>query len=229
MFYEIPEHVEGVKKRYPNTKFPQAEIMVNPVITAVSQDTQNFNHGCLSVPSPNRCAVQSPMKMSVTYQNFMEKMRTKQATSNGVDAVVLWHELTHILDGKTYMDVTLESLPLDNLLLFKKRVQNELQNRQGDHHEHLPELTVPPFHFSVKINNAGFPRLDSKELADALPKMTDETLTGLYNQAHRLLKKNQYITDESRKAVPGLSIYSTKNGQNHLEAEPVSGLTKAKL
>ncbi|MGH7249597.1 MAG: peptide deformylase, partial [Minisyncoccia bacterium] len=103
IFNEIPEHVAGVARRYPNAKFPQATIMVNPEITSVSQESQRFNHACLSVPCGNRCAVMSPMEISVTYQDPFENMQTKQVRCAGMDAVVLWHELTHILEGKTYM------------------------------------------------------------------------------------------------------------------------------
>jgi peptide deformylase len=190
VFHDIPEHVTGVERRYPGTKFPQAMIMVNPVITAVSKETQNFNHACLSVPCANRCTVVSPMEMNVTYQDPSEEMRLKEVKLSGIDAVVLWHELTHIIDGKTYMDVTFETLPIEDLVQFQKMVHNEIQRRQDEGYAEVPELTVPPFHFSVKVNNIGVPRLDSKELAEVLSKMTEETLSGLLNQVSASLKKS---------------------------------------
>ncbi|MDI1353146.1 MAG: peptide deformylase [bacterium] len=190
VFHDIQEHATGVARRYPSTKFPQAMVMVNPEITAVSNETQKFNHACLSVPCANRCAVVSPMEMSVKYQDPLEEMRVKEVELSGVDAVVLWHELTHIIYGKTYMDVTFEVLPIEELMQFQKMAHSEIQGRQDKSYAQVPTLTVPPFHFSVKVNDIGEPRLDAKELSDVLPKMTEETLSGLLIQANLVLKKS---------------------------------------
>lgn len=189
VFHDIQEHAAGVARRYPGTKFPQAMVMVNPEITAVSQETQKFNHACLSVPCANRCTVVSPMEMQVKYQDPLEKMRIKEVLVSGVDAVVLWHELTHIIYGKTYMDVIFEELPIDELMQFKKMVCSEIQVRKNKNYTQVPTLIVPPFHFSVKVNDLGEPRLDAQELAEVLPKMTEETLSGLLNQVNLVLKK----------------------------------------
>ncbi|MBA2650768.1 MAG: peptide deformylase [Tatlockia sp.] len=229
VFYEISEHVQGVERRYPSTKFPQARIMINPVITAISQETQSFNHGCLSVPCSNRCTVLSPIEMSVTYKDPIEEMSLNQVTFSGVNAVVLWHELTHILSGKTYMDVIFESLSLEDLNQFQKMLLDELQNRTVENYNYLPELTVPPFHLSVKANSLGFTRLDKTELDNVLPNMTDETLAGLLNQAQCVLrKKNREISELLKKSSP-LFIDSDGNRRHHLKAENTSGVLLSKL
>lgn len=203
VFNDIKEHVSGVERRYPGTIFPQAKIMVNPVITAVSKESQNFNHACLSVPCANRCAVNSPMELSVRYNDFLDGMCLKDNIYKGIDAVVLWHELTHIIGGKTYIDVTFESLCIEELLKFKKMLVNETINRQNKYHSHLPTLTVPPFYFSVKIDN-GISRLDIKELAKVLPEMSDETLEGLLTQASFVIKKKLL----SNQSVSSLSVFA---------------------
>ena len=182
VFYENPDHVIGVGRRYPGTKFPQAKIMLNPVITAVSKETQQFNHACLSVPCANRCAVLSPMEMSVKYQDPLNKGVVNEDVFTGIDAVVLWHELTHIVYGKTYMDITFESLSVEDLLQFKKMLTDEMKHRLEDYYSHLPDLSVSPFHFSVKINKEGNPKLDPIELTAVLPNMSEDTLYGLYSR-----------------------------------------------
>jgi peptide deformylase len=209
VFYEIPQHVIGVEKRYPGTKFPQAKIMLNPVITAVSKETQQFNHACLSVPCANRCAVLSPMEIIVKYQDPMDKMIVKEDKYTGIDAVVLWHELTHIVYGKTYMDVTFESLPVEDLLQFQKMLTNEMKSRQEKSYSQVPELSVPPFHFSVKINKESIPKLAHEELAAVLPKMSEDTLYGLLNQANELLKKKKMISNNDLLQVSHLSVFSS--------------------
>lgn len=207
VFYDTPEHVMGVEKRYPGTKFPPAMIMLNPVITTMSKETQSFNHACLSVPCGNRCAVMSPLEMGVRYQDPLDDMRIREVKLTGVDAVVLWHELTHVIHGKTYMDVTFESLPVEDLFQFRKMLHEEIQHRKTDVYAQVPELSVPPFYFSVKVGDTGVTRLDARELAEVLPKIAEQTVLGLLLQASEILKKKQNINDESPRA-PTLSVFS---------------------
>ncbi|MDI1353145.1 MAG: hypothetical protein PSV35_10340, partial [bacterium] len=107
-----------------------------------------------------------------------------QARSN------LNEECISLLAKNTAQEVV-EQLPKD-LIQFQTMAHHEIQRRQDEDYAQIPELTVPPFHFSVKVNDMGVPRLDSKELADVLSKMTEETLSGLLNQASASLKKKQY-------------------------------------
>ncbi|MFC3908829.1 peptide deformylase [Legionella dresdenensis] len=223
VFYDSPEHVSGVEKRYPGTTFPAAVIMVNPIIISVSQETQNFNHACLSVPCPNRCAVKSPVEISVAYQDPAKNMQSQQVTLKGVDAVVLWHELTHILDGKTYMDVTFENLPLDDLAQFQKMVDEELYKRQKEEFTYLPQLTVPPFYFSVKMEQNGTTKLDINELANVLPRMAEETLDGLRTQANRLLK-NEKKQEGALKGLLRLSIHANSQSIPESNVQIVSDI-----
>lgn len=191
VFHDIIEHATGVAKRYPGTKFPQAMIMVNPIITNVSKETQKFNHACLSVPCANRCTVISPIEMSVKYQDPLDALCIKEVALTGIDAVVLWHELTHIIYGKTYIDVTFDSLSIEDLIVFKEMTHLEIQRRQNESYSEVPELSVPPFHLSVKESSCGTLKLDPKELGEVLPKMTNETLFGLMVQEGIYLKKRQ--------------------------------------
>lgn len=229
VFYESVSHVEGVEKRYPGTKFPQAKIMLNPVITSVSKDMQQFNHACLSVPCGNRCAVLSPVEIRVKYKDPLDKMAIKEASYKGIDAVVLWHELTHILDGKTYLDVTFEALSEDQLLKFFTMLNAEIKHRLIDSQLNIPELSVPPFHLSVKINAEGIPQLDSDELAAVLPKMTDETLSGLLSQANLQLKKKCVIESDKPPRITHTSFFSLMESPNSGRDPVRKGFMQAKL
>lgn len=209
VFYDIQEHVIGVGRRYPGVKFPPAMMMVNPIITSVSKEKQSFNHACLSVPCANRCSVMSPMEITVRYQDPLEELRQTEILLSGIDAVVLWHELTHIIDGKTYMDVTFEKLSIEELRLFQSMGQTEMLRRQNASHNQILSLTVPPFHFSVKIGDtAGALRLDKDELTEVLPKMTKETLSGLLQQANIALKKKQ-VMDLKCLQVSSMSVFES--------------------
>lgn len=178
VFYESKEHVEGAKMRYPNVTFPQAMIMLNPTIIASSKTLQHFNHGCLSVPSPNRCQIQSPEELTIQYQNPLDNMSLVNLSMNGIDAVVLWHELNHILGGKTYIDTALAALDSKTLAKLENMLAAEQHKRFIPSHP-IPELTVPPFYLTVAIDAQGSSVLDIDKLQEVLPKMTDETLAGL--------------------------------------------------
>ena len=177
VFYEIPKHIEGVNRRYPNVIFPEARIMVNPVILSSSKKMQNFKHACLSVPSPNRCTISSPEEIEVAYRDPLKAMHSVSITMKGMDAVVLWHELNHILDGKTYLDTAIASLTSKDLSLLETMISAEYSARQLK--ATIPILTVPPFYHTILIHEDGQIRLDTKVLEEALAKMTEETLLGL--------------------------------------------------
>lgn len=192
IFDDIPEHVAGVARRYPGTLFPSAKIMVNPVIISFSEETQNFNHACLSVPTPNKCCIKSPDEITVAYRDAAQDMANVTLTMKGIDAVVLWHELNHILDGKTYIDTAFESLAPDDLNVVKDMLIAEKERREmsairpSGIEDTIPQLTVPPFHFTVKMNSENIPTVDRAEIAAVLLKMTTETIDGLITRCKLL-------------------------------------------
>ena len=202
VFYDSSSHIEGVAKRYPGTKFPEARIMLNPIIINSSVETQNFNHGCLSVPCSNRCEVSSPNEITVRYQDPTNNMTSNQITLNGIDSVVLWHELTHIIGGKTYMDVTFNALDIEQLTLFESILLQEQVSRNDGNYS-IPEIMVPPFHFTVKVKD-GKPMVDQSALEGLLSKITNETLNGL------LLQCQNSLALRGKKPIDSTSLFLSK-------------------
>lgn len=198
VFHESIEHMAGLRKRYPNVEFPQAMIMINPVILSVSEKKQHFKHACLSVPSPNRCEVQSPEEMEVRYLDPGQSMKMTTAVLKGTAAVALWHEMNHILEGKTYIDTVLGCLSVTDLTMFNQMVNQELMHRQSN--PVIPELSVPPFYFTITINEQGQSVLNTQIFAEILPKMTLETLIGMEKRSHILLQ-----TQADLPQLPGLN------------------------
>ena len=194
VFKENPAHVQGVARRYPGANFPAAMIMVNPKIISRSERVQNFKHACLSVPSPNRCEVQSPEEITVEYLDPTKNMARVRVSLKGMDAVVLWHEMNHIIDGKTYIDTALASLTPADLSKFATLVADELSRRRIE--PVVPELTVPPFYFTITINEQGKAHLDEVKLTDVLPKLTTETLNGFLSQCYALKEEAQGIAEK---------------------------------
>lgn len=186
VFYESEEHVAGVQKRYPTVLFPEALIMVNPVVLERSQTTQAFNHGCLSVPCPNRCTVESPQEMTVEYLNPLANMDTTISVLKDKAAVALWHEMNHILDGKTYIDTALASLDEKDLHTFKSLVESECNRRQPN--QVVSELINPPFYVSITLDEDKNPQLNEKVLNEVLAKMTLGTLIGIKERCSLLVE-----------------------------------------
>lgn len=73
---------------------------INPQIEFLSDDTQSFWEGCLSVPGL-RGLVERPTHVRVTYLN--EKGEEKVLEASGFLATVLQHELDHLF-GILYVD-----------------------------------------------------------------------------------------------------------------------------
>lgn len=179
VFYEIPTHIEAVTGRYPNSNFPQAQIIVNPRVINSSEKMQSFNHACLSIPCANRCEVKSPQQLVVQFQDPLRDMLLVTKEYEDLDAVVLWHELNHILEGNTYLDTVFASLTQKELLLFKSLLKNELDNRRDVGACSCESLSGPPFYFTVKLNEQMKSQLVEQQLEKLLPQVNDELLRGL--------------------------------------------------
>ena len=181
--------------RYPNTIFPKARTMVNPELITVSKEMQNFNHACLSMPCQNKCEVSSPHTITVRYQDPNQGMEFIILTLADIDAVVLWHELTHILDGKTYIDITLESLATNDINHIQDMIMKE-QQRRLINEKVIPQLPELEFQITVSKDNAGISRLNKTELSKVLPQMTDSVLSGFLNRCQLVMPK--WIQPEER-------------------------------
>lgn len=195
IFKRDEEHVRRVRARYPNTHFPEAMVMVNPKILAQSDDMQRFKHACLSVPSVNRCEVQSPEWIDISYLDAENALQDTTRRLEGTDAVVLWHEMQHILYGKTYFDVTIARLDMMQKQRFLGLVQEE-QSRRMDDTTFVPDLTVTPqsFCYSVVYDSLGKMQLDEDAAKKALQKMSQQTLVGIASRLGEMsCKKNENI------------------------------------
>ncbi|MDP3558940.1 MAG: peptide deformylase [Legionellaceae bacterium] len=176
VFKDNPTHVAGVERRYPRNNFPAAVIMVDPEIIS-AQGKQTFQHGCLSVPGPNRCELMSPEKVTVRYSDPHQSLGKVTRTFIGEAAVIVCHELYYALYGKTYIDRAFESLTPEDLNLFKEAVHAELERRKKE--RVIPELSEHSFHVTVRIDDQGAAYLDRSALTEVLPKMMRSTLQGI--------------------------------------------------
>ena len=74
--------------------------VVNPVLTAVSEDTQSGEEGCLSIPG---YYFPRPRAASATVHGFDQHGEPMVVTGDGFLARALQHEVDH-LDGKLFID-----------------------------------------------------------------------------------------------------------------------------
>ncbi len=102
-------------------------------------------------------------------------------------------------------------------MLFQKMLTDEIQHRKENRYACIPDLTVPPFHFSVKINQEGIPKLDREQLALVLPDISEGTLHGLITQATCVIKK-KIIPNHDVQMLSSLSVFSydeTRDNKEH--------------
>lgn len=85
-------------KRYPDAESVPRTVLINPTLTALSEETQEGWEGCLSVPGLR--GVVSRWQQ-LRYQGFDQFGRPIDRTVNGFHARVVQHECDH-LDGVLY-------------------------------------------------------------------------------------------------------------------------------
>jgi peptide deformylase len=87
--------------RYGNQeKTAEPVFVINPKIIKKSEETKDFEEGCLSIPN-QRAKVTRPAAVTVEYQDKSGKQIIKDL--DGFMAVVFQHEIDH-LDGILYVD-----------------------------------------------------------------------------------------------------------------------------
>ena len=87
-------------KRYPQAEKSKEYIIINPKITYLTQETQGFWEGCLSLPGL-RGYVERPKKIKVDYLD--QGARSSSIVLEGFLATVFQHELDHLF-GNLYID-----------------------------------------------------------------------------------------------------------------------------
>ncbi len=101
-------------------------VFINPRVTPLTQETQSYWEGCLSVPEM-RGLVTRPKKIRVDYWDVQGKEKTLVA--EGFLATVFQHELDHLI-GVLYVD-RIGLKPGENLLAFTEEYQRYLVPREG--------------------------------------------------------------------------------------------------
>lgn len=181
--YQNPEHVVKAVSRYPSALFPQMRICINPTITSVSKETEDFAEGCLSVQGTLRALVVRPVSLTVGYQDIVGNKHSIHLT--GSDARVMLHEIDHILNGKVYIQRIIEELTIYQL--------NRLINifgqilPQADSHAIGSTFTSPVVIF--KRNSDGTLMFDDNEIQHVFSSMSVNVLNGIHQDIVNELQK----------------------------------------
>ncbi len=185
VYNDNKEHADRVKKRYPGVKFPDAEVIINPVVKESSFEKSTFCHGCLSIPGRMRGEIETPQAITVEYITILEgKIVPGVRTVEGMDAVTMQHELNHILYGEVYADVFLKALSNDDLQIFRDTLASERGRRNNEENIPADLNKTSAFYQIVNINGEGASQLDVAALETALrTTITDEALEGLMRRA----------------------------------------------
>lgn len=182
VYHQHPTHSPMVEKRYPGVDFPEALVMVNPKIVASSQETTAFYHACLSVPGKLRGELHTPREISLEYKNIQAdgSLTVERATLREVHAVVLQHELNHILEGKTYFDCCVAALKREDRSLLLETLEAEVRKREVLGLVKTAEKQE--FYRFIHIKPGAGMVLEPALLKKGLGELTMETLLGLKKQ-----------------------------------------------
>jgi peptide deformylase len=170
IFHDNARHTATVRERYPDIVFPEALLMINPDVQTSSGST-TFRHRCLSVPGQICAEMATPQAISVSYltPDGSPHLQSKTETLKGMDAVVLQHELNHILGGKTYLDCCFEQLDAASLAQLKTALQQAKTDQE------------PPDHPSclVSVNQSGQSELEDEALDQLVDCVDASVLAGI--------------------------------------------------
>ncbi len=95
---------------------PRPMVLINPEVTWVSEETNVYEEGCLSIPE-NYADVERPAEVRVTWLDRDGKHREEQF--DGLWATCVQHEIDH-LNGKLFIDYL---KPLKRQMITRKMVK----------------------------------------------------------------------------------------------------------
>lgn len=91
---------EEENDRYKGSPIIPNQLIINPIIEPLTEETEGFWEGCLSIPGM-RCYVERPKGIRMTWRD--EKFNEYQEEIYGFRAIVLQHEVDHLY-GTLYVD-----------------------------------------------------------------------------------------------------------------------------
>ena len=84
---------DGINPRYPDAPVIPRTVLINPVITPLTTDTEDGWEGCLSVPGMRGVVARATR---IRYTGFDEKGRVIEREAEGFHARVVQHECDHL-------------------------------------------------------------------------------------------------------------------------------------
>ncbi len=84
---------DGINPRYPDAPIIPRTVLINPVITPLTTDTEDGWEGCLSVPGMRGVV---PRATRIRYTGFDEKGRAIEREAEDFHARVVQHECDHL-------------------------------------------------------------------------------------------------------------------------------------
>lgn len=96
---QIDQHIQLIVMDLSEDK-NQPMVFINPKITPLTEETQQYEEGCLSVPQVYD-KVERPSRVKIEYLNL--EGETIEVEAEGLLAVCIQHEMDH-LNGKLFVD-----------------------------------------------------------------------------------------------------------------------------
>ena len=120
IFGTPPDQDGGQNPRYPDAGEVPYTVLINPVITPLSEHREEGWEGCLSLPGLRGVV---PRFLHIRYQGYDEYGSLIDRTVSGFHARVVQHECDH-LAGKVFLDRMPDLLTLTHLQEFARYWQD---------------------------------------------------------------------------------------------------------
>ncbi|GAB3048539.1 peptide deformylase [Acinetobacter apis] len=96
---QIDQHIQLIVMDLSETK-DQPMVFMNPKVTPLTTETQQYEEGCLSIPQIYE-KIERPCRVKIEYLNLDNE--TVEVDADGLLAVCIQHEMDH-LEGKLFVD-----------------------------------------------------------------------------------------------------------------------------
>ena len=182
IYQQNATHKVRSAKRYPGVDFPEAVVMVNPRILQQSSELISFYHGCLSVPGRLRGEWRTPRALEVEYWQVAAdgSLVVAKRDFSELPAVVLQHELSHVLEGKTYFDCCLSLLSVREREVLRLALEAEMRKREVM--GFMQKAEGEGFYRFVHFTEKGEVVLEEEVLKKGLGELNMDLLLGLKKQ-----------------------------------------------
>lgn len=172
---------KAAEERYKNIDLPNKFFLINPRITDHSIETQKLEggEGCLSVMGCVRGDITRQADITISYYDSDGSFHENKKFT-GMTAIIIQHELSHILKGQVYLENIIQKLTKEQKTELKKTIETILNGsriKSGTTSSVQDDGVAEREH--IFIENNGKIEFEPKKVEVVFKTLSTQTLTGI--------------------------------------------------